>query len=109
MAGSFHYMSPERLMGRYSPASDVFSFAVIILEVLTGKKLAGLKASSYDAEFCDELAATLAARIGPDVSLEAAQCLARAFDPEPRRRPADLQVWADEIAGMVDSPATRSD
>ena len=74
MAGSFHYMSPERLTGRYSPASDVFSFAVIILEVLTGKKLAGLKASPYDLEFCDELAAT-AGRIGPDASLKAAHAL----------------------------------
>jgi ligand-binding sensor domain-containing protein len=109
MSGSFHYMSPERLTGRYSPASDVFSFAVIILEVLTGKKLAGLKASSYDVEFCDELAATLAARIGPDASHKAAQHLALAFDPEPRRRPADLQIWAGEIAGLVDLPATRSD
>ena len=30
MAGSFHYMAPERLSGHFSLASDIFSFAVVI-------------------------------------------------------------------------------
>src|SRR5262249_41793741 len=75
LAGSFHYMAPERLTGRYSTASDVYSFAVIILEMLAAKRLADLSAMFFDASFEKELAQvlgneTLAARLRP------------AFDPE---------------------------
>ncbi len=102
MAGSFHYMAPERLTGRYSPASDVFSFAVVILEMLTGKKPGSLKATFFDDEFCSELTAVLALRIRPENSLQAAELLALAFDPEPRRRPVDVKDWAGQIVDLID-------
>lgn len=39
VAGSFSYMSPEQLMARpVSAASDVYSFAVIVYEMLTGRR-----------------------------------------------------------------------
>lgn len=41
------YMPPEYAMkGRYSTKSDVFSFGVIILEIVSGKKMA----SFHDVE-----------------------------------------------------------
>ncbi len=109
MAGSFHYMAPERLTGRYSPASDVFSFAVVILEMLTGKKPGALKATFFDDEFCGELAAVLATRIHPENSRTVAELLALAFDPEPRRRPTEVQDWAGQIADPMDEWVTRND
>ncbi|XP_020538837.1 G-type lectin S-receptor-like serine/threonine-protein kinase RKS1 [Jatropha curcas] len=39
IAGTFGYMSPEYvLFGKFSTKSDVFSFGVILLEIITGKK-----------------------------------------------------------------------
>jgi len=37
IAGSYAYMSPERLRGESGPASDIFSLGVIACEMLTGK------------------------------------------------------------------------
>ncbi|KAG8651674.1 G-type lectin S-receptor-like serine/threonine-protein kinase RKS1 isoform X2 [Manihot esculenta] len=39
IAGTFGYMSPEYVVfGKFSTKSDVFSFGVILLEIVTGKK-----------------------------------------------------------------------
>ncbi|KAK4588158.1 hypothetical protein RGQ29_019235 [Quercus rubra] len=39
IVGTFGYMSPEYAMhGRYSMKSDVFSFGVLVLEIISGKK-----------------------------------------------------------------------
>nr|KYP54586.1 Cysteine-rich receptor-like protein kinase 25 [Cajanus cajan] len=45
IVGTFGYMSPEYVMlGQFSEKSDVFSFGVMVLEIITGKKNLG----SYD-------------------------------------------------------------
>ncbi|CAN0852604.1 G-type lectin S-receptor-like serine/threonine-protein kinase RKS1 [Linum grandiflorum] len=42
VCGTYGYMSPEyAVFGRYSVKSDVFSFGVILLETVTGKKING--------------------------------------------------------------------
>uniref|UniRef100_A0A0E0J4F7 Protein kinase domain-containing protein n=1 Tax=Oryza nivara TaxID=4536 RepID=A0A0E0J4F7_ORYNI len=47
IAGTFGYMSPEYAMrGQYSSKSDVFSFGVLVLEIITGRRNYG----SYDYE-----------------------------------------------------------
>ncbi|XP_039139774.1 LOW QUALITY PROTEIN: cysteine-rich receptor-like protein kinase 15 [Dioscorea cayenensis subsp. rotundata] len=39
VAGTFGYIAPEYAMrGQYSSKSDIFSFGVLVLEILTGKK-----------------------------------------------------------------------
>src|ERR1017187_6822229 len=98
MSGSFHYMAPERLTGHYSPASDVFSLAVIILEILTGKRLAALNAMYSDPSFQLELENILRSRLEPDAAKQVADLLAPAFNPQPRNRPSDVATWSEDVA-----------
>jgi tRNA A-37 threonylcarbamoyl transferase component Bud32 len=64
LSGSFHYMAPERLTGHYSPATDVFSVGAIVLEMLTGKRLADVGALVCDRGFRAELEAVLRPALG---------------------------------------------
>ena len=46
------YMSPEYAMhGRYSVKSDVFSFGVLVLEIISGKK----NTHFYQSELAEDL------------------------------------------------------
>ncbi|XP_068669516.1 cysteine-rich receptor-like protein kinase 10 isoform X1 [Aristolochia californica] len=46
IAGTYGYMAPEYAMqGHYSTKSDVFSFGVLVLEIVTGRKNSGFSAS----------------------------------------------------------------
>lgn len=95
MAGSFHYLAPERLTGHYSAASDVYSVGVIALEMLSGKRLSDLPRMFSDPEFAGDLEAALPGQAG------FAKRLAAAFDPDPRRRPADVAAWTAELAASL--------
>jgi eukaryotic-like serine/threonine-protein kinase len=101
MSGSFHYMAPERLTGHYSAASDVFSLAVIVLEMLTRKRLSDLRAMFSDASFHDELKNALAAAVGEHRASTLTDFLAPAYDPDPWRRPKDVKSWADDVAAVL--------
>jgi ligand-binding sensor domain-containing protein len=98
MSGSFHYMAPERLTGRYSPASDVFSLGVVILEMITGKRLAALKAMPSDPSFQAELANALPAE-------ELSILLAPAYSPDPASRPTDVAAWTEAVAHALERAA----
>jgi ligand-binding sensor domain-containing protein len=103
MSGSFHYMAPERLTGHYSPASDVFSLAVIILEMLTGKRLADLNAMFSEASFRGELEKALRSCASKNAAKTLTDRLSVAFNPEPGRRPAAVETWAEEVAAALGS------
>ncbi len=101
MAGSFHYMAPERLTGHYSPASDVFSLGVIVLEMLTGKRLADLNAMFSDNEFRAELEQMLRRTLYADTAKAAAERLCPVYDPDPRRRPGSVAIWTQQVAELL--------
>nr|CAB3458199.1 unnamed protein product [Digitaria exilis] len=51
VVGTYGYMAPEYAMrGYYSIKSDVFSFGILMLEVITGRRNGG----SYDSEECGD-------------------------------------------------------
>ncbi|XP_062162378.1 cysteine-rich receptor-like protein kinase 10 [Alnus glutinosa] len=52
IVGTYGYMPPEYAMhGRYSVKSDVFSFGVLVLEIISGKK----NSRSYQSELAEDL------------------------------------------------------
>ncbi|CAL9121256.1 unnamed protein product [Musa textilis] len=52
VVGTFGYMAPEYAMrGKFSVKSDVFSFGVLVLEILTGRKNSG----AYDSDVAEDL------------------------------------------------------
>jgi len=101
MSGSFHYMAPERLSGHFSPASDIFSFAVVILEMLTGERLFEVGTLHSDSEFQRDIEAALEKALSTKQSARLAETLVPAFDPEPRKRPRNAASWAAEIAQIL--------
>jgi hypothetical protein len=101
MSGSFHYMAPERLTGHYSAASDVFSLGVVILEMLTGKRLSDIRVMFTEPAFFGALEKALAERLGP-AARAVAERLAPALDAEPRRRPQGAREWAEAVAAAID-------
>ncbi|KAJ1261727.1 hypothetical protein BS78_09G053300 [Paspalum vaginatum] len=51
VAGTYGYMAPEYAMrGLYSSKSDVFSFGVLVLETVTGRRNSGLYNSDQDVD-----------------------------------------------------------
>ncbi|XP_038981780.1 receptor-like serine/threonine-protein kinase SD1-8 isoform X1 [Phoenix dactylifera] len=49
VVGTYGYMSPEYAMdGVFSVKSDVFSFGVLVLEIISGKKNRGISISEYE-------------------------------------------------------------
>ncbi|KAG6476065.1 hypothetical protein ZIOFF_065300 [Zingiber officinale] len=56
VVGTYGYMSPEYVKnGAYSVKSDVFSFGVLILEIITGKKNAGFYISVEHLNLLDHI------------------------------------------------------
>lgn len=101
LSGSFYYLAPERLTGRYSPASDVYSLSVMILEMLAGKRLDELAAVFGDEGFRAELARLFEPAAGT-ASGKLAEMVSAAFDPQPSGRPKDVEDWAKGIGELIE-------
>ena len=89
-------MAPEQAIGYADSRSDFYSLAKILLEMLTGKKL---------AELLPDAALDLPARIRevlgePEFGLgdEAVDLIARALEFDPGLRPRKVREFAERIA-----------
>jgi serine/threonine-protein kinase len=88
-----HYLGPERLANQYSPASDLYSLGVIVLEMVAGKRPADLTASPLDPSFAAEVAKSL----GHDLAV----AIAQALHPDPAQRPRDAEKWATRCGELL--------
>lgn len=89
-AGTAGYMAPEQILGRYSTATDVYSFAILSFEILTGEKYAALHLP-FDEQWEPELSAALL-RFGLPAATAPVFAHGLCFDPN--RRASNIREWA---------------
>ena len=89
-AGSVQYMAPEQLLGRYSRATDVYAFALLSLEILTGRRYA-----EFQLPFDDRWEAALILAMVDDLGFSptAAAVFAQGLRFDPQQRAQDLAAW----------------
>ncbi|HBY64126.1 MAG TPA: hypothetical protein DEH78_30250 [Solibacterales bacterium] len=100
LSGSPAYMAPERLTGRYSPASDIYALGVIAVELLSRRAASEFSAGWYEEGFVPELAAALRPEWG-DAALAAAAAIAEALQSEPGRRPKEAGAWVLRLNSLI--------
>ena len=102
LGGSLHYMPPERLTGHYSQSSDIYSLGVLILEMLSGKRLANLGAMISDDTFPERLRQALCHVVSPENLPPLVENLCRCYAAEPHRRPSDVAELVEAVAALLD-------
>jgi eukaryotic-like serine/threonine-protein kinase len=108
IVGTLHYMSPEQLQGQEAdPRSDIFSFGVVLYEMLTGKQaFAGASPASVIAAILEREAPSVSGVAPPALDQALRRCLAK--DRENRWQSArDLKAQLEWIA-TSDSAAPRT-
>ena len=100
LGGSIYYMAPEQFSMHYAPSSDLYALAIIILELLCGKRLADLSYAAASSNFQAELVKALRVR-GMENVIEVAGKLGEAFHSDPSQRPADAATWARAMADLL--------
>ena len=77
---------------------------VIILEMVTGKRLSALNAMYSDPQFQSDLQKVFESRLDSETAAKLADLLAPAYNPQPRNRPTDVAAWSEAVAQAF-SPA----
>jgi Tol biopolymer transport system component/predicted Ser/Thr protein kinase len=107
--GTLHYMSPEQLQGHEAEApSDIFSFGLVLYEMLTGKRaFDGPSPASVIAAILERPAPSVGEIGSPALDRVLHRCLEK--DPESRWQSArDLRNELEWIATAPASAATTS-
>jgi hypothetical protein len=108
IVGTLHYMSPEQLQGQEAdPRSDIFSFGVVLYEMLTGKQaFAGASPASVIGAILEREAPSVSSVAPPALDHVLRRCLAK--NRENRWQTArDLKAELEWIA-TSDSVAPRT-
>jgi serine/threonine-protein kinase len=102
-AGTLLYMAPEQAIGYADPATDIYSLAKILIEMMAGKRLSELLPdASMDLP---ERVRELLRRQSPGLSAAAIEILSSALEFDPARRPRSAGRFADAIADDIERAA----
>ena len=113
VAGSMNYMSPEQFAGQpVSAAADVYAFAIIAYELVTGRRPFNPDAQSQVVAMQQLVTMQRGEQIIPARQLrpslsEAAQALlASALRCDPEKRPQDAKQFGEDLARALTSATT---
>ena len=96
--GTTRYLSPEQIRAKaLSPRSDIFSAAVVLTEVLSGKPLFDRSAVAPTLFAIVNQERPAVADLLPFAAPELASVLERALATDPELRPPSAQAFADEL------------
>ena len=105
--GTPDYMAPEQWMGSTSPQSDLYSLAIVLYEMVTGRK-------PYKADTPAELLIKQATEPVPNPRQFAAdlpesieQVLVKALAKEPGNRFNSVDVFISALDGLISSSSTK--
>jgi serine/threonine-protein kinase len=104
---SLAYHAPEHSAGRFTTSADIFSFAAIAAEMLTGRRVFRY-GSEKDLAKQQRIGVARGAfrKLRHDIPPRVEDELRRALAYDPSHRPADAAVFADRIAdGLSEAPA----
>jgi tRNA A-37 threonylcarbamoyl transferase component Bud32 len=94
-AGTIYYMAPEQAIGFATPASDVYSLAKILLEMLTGQRLSTLLPNA--ALDLPDRVRELVRGLPIPLSGQSVELLGAALEFDPSRRPQSAMLFAEPI------------
>ena len=88
VAGTFGYMPPEQLMGKPSPASDVYSLAAVAVQMFCGKSPAYMPTKDFRLIFEPDM---------QDKPIELVNLLRKMLEPNVENRFADIPAIIDQL------------
>lgn len=94
-AGTFDYMAPEQALGYARPASDIFSLAKVVIEMLTGHQVSELLPN--EALELPVLILETMVNLKLNLSGESVQMLASALEFDPSKRPSVATQFATPL------------
>ncbi len=104
VAGTFHYMAPEQLMGQPSATSDVYALGVIAYELLSNHLPFEAKTPLALYQLQQAGPAAVIDRLRPEVSEGARQVLAKALSFNSDTRYQRAREFADDLAKALTEP-----
>jgi len=101
--GTPNYMSPEQILGReLGPASDFYSLATVLFELLTGRQLFKAKKVKDLFRAVVQQRAPRLADVRPDLPIELSDVIARALQKKPELRFQSGQSMREALMPFVE-------
>ncbi len=101
--GTPNYMSPEQILGRtLTPASDFYSLATVLFELLTSRQLFKAKKVKELFKIVVNKTPPLLHEIKSDMPVELSQVLAKALAKNPLQRYQNGEALSDELTPFIE-------